>query len=53
VKSQIYERIKEQFLGDLDMIEAQALSYMFDIEIKSKDIDAESSNIRNVASKNW
>lgn len=35
------------------MIEAQALSYMFDIEIKSKEIDAESSNIRNVASKNW
>ena len=35
------------------MIEAQALSYMFDIEIKSKEIDAESSNIRSVASKNW
>ncbi len=34
------------------MIEAQALSYSYDIQIKSKAIEAE-SNIQHVSSKNW
>ena len=51
-KSAVYSEIIRQFEGDLEMIYAQALSYMFDIQIQSKEIEAE-GNIEKVVSKNW
>ncbi len=51
-KSPVYSEIIRQLEGDLEMIYAQALSYQFDIEIQSKEIEAE-KNIDNVVSKNW
>ena len=51
-KSSIYSEIIRQFEGDLEMIYAQALSFQCDIEIQSKDIEAE-SKIEKVVSKNW